>query len=240
MPCYAMLCHARLNFALASPKSSFFDVNTPVCFNVVGSLDKDRTRAAATSRDGHCPSPTDIARALVPVPEVLRHGCCTSCRHQTGEGFASSSCWWTLGNHKKRESGADGGLFRAFRLCCCSCACTCANLIVDILASGPWTASAPHLRWTFRAACRIRIMCTVALRTMYCTGARRSCRLQIENTSVHVEAVDGHNSVRGGCAPTRTFPPLCEDLARARRRSSTEQGHRARTSLERALRKYPQ
>lgn len=66
------------------------------------------------------------------------------------------------------------------------------------------------------------------------TGARRSCRLQIENTSVHVEAVDSHNSLRGGCAPTRTFPPLCED---PNRKSSVEQGHGARTSLERALEK---
>lgn len=28
------------------------------------------------------------------------------------------------------------------------------------------------------------------------TGARRSCRLQIENTSVQVEAVDSHNSIQ--------------------------------------------
>lgn len=237
MPCHAMLCHARLNFALASPKSSFFDVNTPVCFNVVSSLDRGRTRAAATSRDGHYPPPTDIARALVPGPEVLRHGCCTSCRHQRDEGFASSSCWWALANHKKRESGADGGLFRAFRLCCCSCACTCANLIVDILASGPWTASALHLRWTFRAACRIRIMCTVALRTMYAQehAALADCRLRTRPCMSRQSQFN-----EGRMCPYPDVPALCEDLARARRRSSTEQGHWARTSLERALRKYPQ
>lgn len=111
MPCHAMLCHARLNLALASPEAQVLDVNTPVCFNVASALDRSRTRAAATSRDGQCPSPADVPRALVPVPEVLRHGCCTSGRSpgrdgQTDEGFASSSCWWTVGNHKKRESRA--------------------------------------------------------------------------------------------------------------------------------------
>lgn len=46
--------------------------------------------------------------------------------------------------------------------------------------AGPWTASAPHLRWTIRAACRIRIMCTVALRTMYAQehAALAGCRLR--------------------------------------------------------------
>lgn len=77
MPCYAMPCQTKFCPGLTQVhKSSFFDVNTPVCFNVVSSLDRGRTRAAATSRDGHYPPPTDIARALVPVPEVLRHGCC--------------------------------------------------------------------------------------------------------------------------------------------------------------------
>jgi hypothetical protein len=91
------------------------------------------------------------------------------------EGFASSCCCrWTLGNHKQRKSRAGGGPFRAFRLCSFSCACACANLFVDILASGPWTASAPHLRWAFCAACRIRIMCTVALRTMHGPNTKTS------------------------------------------------------------------
>ncbi|KAI7783868.1 hypothetical protein LA080_011130 [Diaporthe eres] len=194
-------------------KLQLLDVNTPVCFNVVSSLDRSRTRAAATSRDGHCPSPADNARTMVPVPEVLGHGCCTSCRHLVAtaigdEGFASSSSWWAVGNHKKRDSGADGGPFRAFRLCSCSCGCGCANLVVDILASGPLDRlSAP---FAVDHPCSMSYPNHVYCGTAYHvrTGARRSCRLQIENTSVYVEAVDSHNSMRGGCAPTRTFPPL--------------------------------
>lgn len=202
-------------------------------------------RAAATSRDGHCPSPADIARPLVPDPEALRHGCCTSCPSlacdgQRDEGFASFSCRWTHGNHKKRESRAGGGPFRAFRLCSCSCACTCANLIVDILASGPWTASAPHLRWTFRAACRIRIMCTVALRTMYAQehAAFAGCRLRTRPCMSRQSTVAIQFS-EGRMCPYPDVPASVRGLDRTRRRSSAEHGHGPRTSLERALRKYP-
>lgn len=45
--------------------------------------------------------------------------------------------------------------------------------------------------------------------------------------------------MRGGCAPTRTFPPLCEDLARARRSSTTEQDHKGAHELRAGTEKIP-
>lgn len=156
------------------------------------------------------------------------------CAGQRDEGFASSSCRWTLGATSNGNLVPVVALSEPSAFCTCSCACACANLIVDILASGPRTASAPRLWWTFRAACRIRSMCTVAPRTMYAQeqehAALAGCRLRTRPCMS--KAVDGHNSLRGGCAPSRTFPPLCEDLNRAHRPRWTEQGHGARTGRQ--------
>lgn len=125
-----------------------------------------------------------------------------------------------------------------------ACTCACANLLADLVASGPWTASAvsaPHSRWAFCAACRIQIMCTVALRTMYAQEHAAFAELQSENT---VRACRGSRrsqfsegrmcpypdvpaSVRG----SKPNPP--QELRRARARAMAR-----RTGLGRALGKY--
>lgn len=203
MPCHAMLCYAmpcQTKFSTWPHPVHLFHVHTAVDSNVVSSPRQVSDEGGRPLPEiGHFPSPAEPARTLVhcsrgPEARLLHDLESVGRDAQRYEGFASSSCRWTLGNHRQRKSRAGGGPFRAFRLCSFSCACACANLIVDILASGPWAASAPHSRWAFCAACRIRIMCTVALRTMYaqehaalagCRSRTRPCMSRQLTVTIH-------------------------------------------------------
>lgn len=80
-------------------------------------------------------------------------------------------------------------------------------------------------------------MCTVALRTMYAQehAAFAGCRLR---TRPCMSTVTIPFSEWRMC-PYPDVPASVRGLNRTRRRSSTQHGHGPRTSLERALRKFP-
>lgn len=174
MLCYAMPCQTKFCPGLTQVhKSGFFDVQHACLLQR-----RQQPRQRSDESGGNFPRwpyppPTDIARALVPVPEVLRHGCCNQLPSPRGT----------------RDSPPPpvGGPLRTTRN---------GNLVPMVaysepsaFAAAPAHAPAPISLSTFSRAglstpFAVDLPCSVSYPNhVYCgTGARRSCRLQIENS----------------------------------------------------------